>query len=991
MSTTATKPPPPKPAKTADQLIREGYREWYGSYVPPLIDQKTKKPVRMKNGEVIPTPGWFVEAEITRGHMKVREYRGQLYHFKRFVSELFGDKSDSDGFFEWNPNAEKIVERAFGNRWLAIAGAASCVAGSTRLLDPRTGAQPTIKELCEANQRPWVMTLNGPVKADVPFVKGKTKMLEFHLSNGGVFKCTPEHRLLTSAGWVFAGSVEAGEELFGYSRDLEQSTLGNDPSVQMPDARHCSEKVPDSQSSCSACFHLCGEQLQSARDNARETLPSQVGAQGCTECAFSVQDDFLCESTRTHLCRSAALSTHSVSPPSSLLGSPSRSHCVGEIFSPPLLWSQQPGPSLQGNNLQRTFSARDQHFDHTQRMGIADAPREVFELPPALEHKSRCEGVSSSDQQQAGCSSASGKVSQSPRSSQYFSSISYEMNVQRTLVLSITKLPEEVFYDLNVPVEHHYFAEGAIHHNSGKTQVLAMYAVAMFLLWPTNTKVLVTSMTIASAEGKVWGHVEKYFLRASRMIGEAFMPGKLISSKHIIRRRTEDGKLSSTEGIELVPAEASEFKTSAKKLQGYKQASGRLIMCGDEWATLSPNLLATCKENLATNDGFQLLAAFNPESYFDPGGLISKPKAGWSSIDLDSEEWETEFENGWCVRFDGLKSPNVIAGREIWKGLMTTEALNNHRANFAGNESAVGFLKMVRGFWCATGSKESIFTEVEMENFRVQRKFTQWLSPPTKVAGHDPSFTHGGDRATLVIGETGMVHDPDSGIQKRVCQAVEVYVLDEEIDTSKDKNLQVVDKVAELLKKHGVLTEDLAVDISGAAAYGTLLAQKIGTGFLGVNFGGSPSDARVGGGSRKTGKEMYSNRASELWFGLKPLIRSGQIGGLDPDTISELCARTFTTKGEKTEIEPKEKMKQRTKKSPDRGDGWVLMVDVARKKHSLTALEKPPQKKVETQQATDIFGQFYNLEQLQKKRSGHRIDIPVLQEAGVASGGGWGE
>lgn len=647
-------PPHPakiQPKKTVEQLLREGYVEWYGSYVPPLIDERTKKPVRTKTGAVIPAPGWFVEAEIARGHMKVRDYRGQVYHFKRFVSEIWGDKSDPDGYWEWNPNADKMIEATFKHKWLGIAGAAS----------------------------------------------------------------------------------------------------------------------------------------------------------------------------------------------------------------------------------------------------------------------------------------------------------------------------------------------------TGKTQFLALYAVAIFLLFPTDTKVLVTSMTIQSAEAKIWGHVEKFFLRASRLIGDHFMPGKLISSKHIIRRKTEDGKLSSTEGIELVPADVSEFKTSAKKLQGYKQAKGRLIMAGDEWATLSPNLLATCKENLSTNKGFKLLAAFNPESYFDPGGLIAKPQAGWSSISLDSEEWETEFENGWCLRFDGLKSPNVLAGRELWLGLMTTEALANHRANFSGNESAIGFLKMVRGFWCATGSKESIFTEVEMENFRVQRKFTTWLSPPTKIAGHDPSFTHGGDRAVLVIGETGLVHDPDSGTQKKVCQGTDVYVLDEEIDTSKDKSLQVVDKVAELLQKHGVRTEDLAVDLTGAASYGTLLAQKLGTGFLGVNFGGSPSDARVGGGSRKTGKEMYTNRASEMWFGMKPLIRSGQIGGLDPDTIGELCARTYTTKGEKTEIEPKEKMKQRTKKSPDRGDGWVLMADVARLRHGLTAIEKPPPRKEEQAPAQDIFAQMFNLEALQNKKSRHRIDVPVLQEAAVASGGGWGE
>jgi len=271
---------------------------------------------------------------------------------------------------------------------------------------------------------------------------------------------------------------------------------------------------------------------------------------------------------------------------------------------------------------------------------------------------------------------------------------------------------------------------------------------------------------------------------------------------------------------------------------------------------------------------------------------------------------------------------------------MTMESLNQFRQMYNNNESSIGFCKMVRGFWSSTGSKESIFTEAEMEEYEVMRRVTNWLDTPLMVAGFDPSFTHGGDRAVLVIGRVGEI--PVGNGRKRVFERVATYVLDAEVDKGKDKNEQIVDSVKAKLDLHKVKTENLCVDISGAAAFGTLLAQKIGSSFIGVNFGGGPTEMRVSKTDRRTGKEAYVNRVSELWFGVKPLVRSGQIYGLDPDTIIELCARSYTDRAGKVEIESKERMRERTKKSPDLGDGFCLSLDAARIRGGLTAAEVAP-------------------------------------------------
>lgn len=341
--------------------------------------------------------------------------------------------------------------------------------------------------------------------------------------------------------------------------------------------------------------------------------------------------------------------------------------------------------------------------------------------------------------------------------------------------------------------------------SSGKSNFIAMSAVAMFLLNPEKSKCLVTSMTIATAESKVWGWVEAYWNRAMRKVGANQMPGVLTSSNHIIRRRLPDGKLSRLQGVELVPADKSEYKKSATKLQGFKTAGGGdLWMFADELDTLSPSLLNTCRENLSANDGFRMVAGFNPTSHFTPGGLFATPKHGWKSIDIDTHEWETE--DGYCIRFDGLRSPNVLEGKAVWSGLLSLEALNGFRERFQGNENSPGFVSMVRGFFSASGNDETVLSEVEIENYEANRRTSTWMDRGVMIAGLDPAFCHDGDLAVLTIGRVGMAMDNDLGVQKKVCERIKTYVLDSDVKASKDKSEQVVEQVKNKLIEHNVAT-----------------------------------------------------------------------------------------------------------------------------------------------------------------------------------------
>jgi hypothetical protein len=140
--------------------------ERHGAFWPPLKDEKGIPRARM--------PDWKIEAECVKQSEEkhCKEWKGKAWHFKRMITILM-TKPNGVVSFQWNPNAERIVEAYFNEKFVAVAGHGSCVHGDTRMLNPIDGSTPTIKELCESKTRPIVQTLNGPILADIPYLKGR--------------------------------------------------------------------------------------------------------------------------------------------------------------------------------------------------------------------------------------------------------------------------------------------------------------------------------------------------------------------------------------------------------------------------------------------------------------------------------------------------------------------------------------------------------------------------------------------------------------------------------------------------------------------------------------------------------------------------------------------------------------------------------------------------------------------------------------------------
>ena len=495
---------------------------------------------------------------------------------------------------------------------------------------------------------------------------------------------------------------------------------------------------------------------------------------------------------------------------------------------------------------------------------------------------------------------------------------------------------------------------------SGKSQFLAVWGLVNWLAAPTKTCVLVTSTSLGEARKRVWGYIEEFFLAATDEDGESYMPGVLVSSVGKIQTRQSTRRASDRCGIHLVPGDRAKEKENIGKLIGLH--NDRVLFLCDEMPELSPALTEAATSNLIINPYFQMIRNGNFKSIYDPFGVASEPKNGWATVDVDTDEWETK-DGGLCVRFDGLKSPNIMAGYDKYPGIYGIHHLTEHRER--QGEHSAGFWRMCRSFPCADSEGNLICTEADLIRGRVHDK-VQWIEPPILLAALDPAFATGGDKAVALFAKLGTALNG-----KRVLQVEDRKELIEDVRrTSENRALQVAKQFRDECIRRDMNPLNAAYDGSGGGlVFSSLLSELWCASPLSVQFGGAPSELPVNSDG-KPAKEAYVNRVSELWFQSVEFIQAGHIKGLPVECAKDLKSRKYETMKQggqcKNRVESKEDMKKRIGRSPDDGDAFCILLELARQRHRFIAggLEGKRQQRQSTwitkqKQMSDVYEDGY--------------------------------
>src|SRR5215469_3196305 len=177
---------------------------------------------------------------------------------------------------------------------------------------------------------------------------------------------------------------------------------------------------------------------------------------------------------------------------------------------------------------------------------------------------------------------------------------------------------------------------------SWKTTSAAIYALCSFYADPKNTVVICTSTTLDGLRRRIWKEIIKLW-RLRPLFGH------LIISRNCIQFE----KGSDNSGIFGLATDKGEIEKAIGKIIGFH--APKTVVLVDEMPYTPEAIVEACVNLEAGAKRFEFKGLGNADDPLDPHGRMSEPKAGWDSISVDSEQWETK--RGICIHLDGLKSP----------------------------------------------------------------------------------------------------------------------------------------------------------------------------------------------------------------------------------------------------------------------------------------------------------------------------------------------
>lgn len=412
----------------------------------------------------------------------------------------------------WARPEQRPPDDVSWNIWLYLAGR-GCIAGSTKIFNPKTGKHVLAKDLVGIST--WVQTPYGPqFVEDGTYIKGVDQLYKVRLSNGSEVLVTLGHKFLTQQGWQPLSSLLAGHQV-AVDALFSQEIVSQHSSTYVEDDQRCLQRVEDFQFCCQTCQNLCDQQLQFEEGVYQDALPSLVDVAEHS-CFSSDLDDQKSEQVCTRPDQLGTLLSKSSYAPS-LLSEPD------ERFHEPA-WHAEQTQDLYHKferspwSYTRFLKDRQEEFFHNldtyevsascfrSSSFLEERPQPLegeferslylsFDLQQSLSElsqtntltlldlnpKSQLESLSNDDEEWTGkpqqgllsVEQAFLRYIDAEQSLDHILSGSFDSNLQWAVIESIEFSHTDVFYDITVPFFACYYAEGVLHHNSGKTRSAA--------------------------------------------------------------------------------------------------------------------------------------------------------------------------------------------------------------------------------------------------------------------------------------------------------------------------------------------------------------------------------------------------------------------------------------------------------------------------------------------------------------------------------------
>lgn len=456
--------------------------------------------------------------------------------------------------------------------------------------------------------------------------------------------------------------------------------------------------------------------------------------------------------------------------------------------------------------------------------------------------------------------------------------------------------------------------------SSSKTHNVAGFAVAWWLAAPQKSSVILCCTSISALRKKLWACLRKAYQSLPEPVGN------FLDSRRVWQCESGNDKYA-IQGVAV--EEGSPIKV-ADNIKGHH--TERLLIVLDEGTSIPSAIMDACSNMWAypsgCSDDFHLVMMFNPRSHLDQAGRFSEPKNGWSSINVETEEWDTvpqmDGRSGRILRFDALKSPNLKSYRIISRHLPRREEVEAAMSR-PGADNTPSFWSNFRGFWAPEGIELTVFSESLLVQHHAYDHWT-FLGETTIVGGFDPAYTSGGDEAIFSPARIGMTA---SGMAIEFLPNIPIPL---SATSSNPITYQLAEGLRSAAEKVGCEPRHLVVDGS-ATGLCDVLQRQWSPEIIRVMNQGRASELPISYEDARLGCDVYQNKRVELYFQMREYLCSDQLRGLDKESATELITATYEPEGggSRRKMEAKKDMKIRLGRSPDHADARAGCVEAARR------------------------------------------------------------
>lgn len=456
------------------------------------------------------------------------------------------------------------------------------------------------------------------------------------------------------------------------------------------------------------------------------------------------------------------------------------------------------------------------------------------------------------------------------------------------------------------------------HATASKTFTASIWFLLDWIAHARTTALILTSATIGSMEARIWGDFKILWSKSKIDLSSI---ASILDAKRLIRQSITDGKAA----VHALAAESDDAQT---KIQGLHMPRMRVIF--DEADNPYSSSIWPALTNLGSSGHLKVVALANPVDKNSEFGFHCEPVDGWDSIDPEHTfEWESKLK--WHVlRLDGLESPNIKAGKDIYPYLLTNRSVIETRDTKGTNSPE--WWTMVRAFYPPEGLIHTIFPGGLISKCN---KPITWYTSTTPIAACDPAF-EGGDSCVLTLGLMGRI----GATPERTGIEVSQFIKIKRKDMSKSLAFDFADQIVAHLIAHKVSPRFFAIDTTGTQGpFADIIEEKLGKGIMRVIFGSSATNRKVTNEDTGTAKERYKNFVTELWYVAREWCRLGLVYINNPprELRIQLEARRYVLKGKDAKsgrevimAEPKTDMKPRGLGSPDEADAFCTLIHLTR-------------------------------------------------------------